>query len=196
VLPEQWDAAGAAVDLFDIKSDVAALVSLTGAVDQFEFRPAEHPALRPGRSAELLREGNRIGYLGEMHPALIRKLDVSATPVLFEIATEALLTAVKADYRGISKYPIVRRDLSVVVEADAPVADIVMAVRGAGGPNLRDVIVFDIYAGNKVETGSKSVALGLILQETSRTLTDTDVDKIMHSVVERLSRDFNATIRE
>ena len=77
-----------------------------------------------------------------------------------------------------------------------PVDDIVSAVREVGGTILRDAIVFDIYAGQNVETGSKSVALGLILQDRSRTLTDTDVDKIMHSVVERLSRDFNATIRE
>ena len=72
-----------------------------------------------------------------------------------------------------------------------------LAVRDAAGERLRDVvIVFDIYAGQNIETGSKSVALGLILQETSRTLTEADVDEIMHAVIDRLSRDFNATIRE
>ena len=102
----------------------------------------------------------------------------------------------KSAYRGISKYPSVRRDLAILVDDETPVGDIVAVVRKTGGAVLRDTIVFDIYAGKNVETGSKSVALGLILQDRSRNLTHADVDKIMHSVVERLSRDFNATIRE
>jgi phenylalanyl-tRNA synthetase beta chain len=90
----------------------------------------------------------------------------------------------------------VRRDIAVVIASDVPVHDLEQAARDAAGEMLRDAVVFDVYSGQNIETGSKSVALGLILQETSRTLTETDVDEIMHAVIDRLSRDFNATIRE
>jgi len=115
---------------------------------------------------------------------------------LFELMIEPGLAAAKPAFRGISKFPAVRRDVAVIVDRDIPVAEVKICVRQAGGPILRDIVLFDIYEGSNIETGSKSVGLGLILQETSRTLTDADVDKIMHTVIDRLGRDFNATIRE
>jgi phenylalanyl-tRNA synthetase beta chain len=131
-----------------------------------------------------------------MHPALTRKLELSATPVLFEIAFEPAFAAQVTEYAGISKFPAVRRDIAVIVSRETPVAALEASVRDAAGPALREVVVFDVYQGQNIETGSKSVALGLILQETSRTLKDTDVDTCISSVLERLSHDFNATIRE
>jgi len=194
--PEQWDGGQQAADLFDIKADIESLFAQTGAAREFEFCAANHSALRPGRSARILRSGEQIGWLGELHPALTRKLDLAIAPVLFEINLEPALAAQITDYEGISKYPTVRRDIAVIVSCDLPVALIEKAVREAGGPCLRESVIFDLYEGKNIETGYKSVALGLILQETSRTLTDADADDIRRAVIDRLSSDFNATIRE
>ena len=194
--PEQWDRPTRAADFFDIKADLEALFALTGAADTFEFRADAHCALRPGRSARIVRSGTDIGWLGELHPTLIKELDLSVTPLVFEISTAQALAARKAEFKEISKFPAVRRDIAVIVKQDIAVAELEKSVRDAGGPTLRDTVIFDVYAGKNIETGSKSVALGLILQETSRTLTEADVDDIMHSVIDRLGRDFNATIRE
>jgi phenylalanyl-tRNA synthetase beta chain len=194
--PEQWGQAARSADLFDIKGDLEAVFALTGAGEEFEFFADAYSPLRPGRSVRISRSGSHVGWLGELHPALTKKLGLSVTPVLFELLIEPGLVAVQPEFREISKFPAVRRDVAVIVDRDIPVAEVKNAVREAGGSILRDIVVFDIYEGDNIETGSKSVGLGLILQETSRTLTDADVDKIMHTVIDRLGRDFNATIRE
>ncbi len=194
--PEQWDGGQRTADLFDIKADIESLFAQTGAAHEFEFCAADHSALHPGRSARILRSGEPIGWLGELHPALAKKLDLTAAPILFEISLEPALAAQITAYEGISKYPVVRRDIAAIVRRDLPVASIEKAVREAGGPRLRDTVIFDVYEGKNIETGYKSVALGLILQETSRTLTDADADDIRRAVIDRLSSDFNATIRE
>jgi phenylalanyl-tRNA synthetase beta chain len=194
--PEQWGQTPRTADLFDIKGDIEALFTLTGANESFEFLAEEHSALRPGRSARIVRSGTHVGWFGELHPALTKKLDLSVTPVLFELLIEPGFTAVKPEFQAISRFPAVRRDVAVIVDREIPVAAVKNSVREAGGPTLREIVLFDIFEGKNIETGSKSVGLGLILQETSRTLTDADADKIMHKVIDRLGRDFNATIRE
>jgi phenylalanyl-tRNA synthetase beta chain len=194
--PEHWDGAPQAVDFFDLKADLEAMFALTGAADQFEFVAANHSALRPGRSAQIVRQGKAIGWCGELHPALTRTLQLADTPIVFELEYEPAFAARVTEYEGVSKFPTVRRDIAVVVRQEVPVADLEKCIRVVAGRVLRDVVVFDIFAGQNIETGSKSVALGLILKETSRTLKDTEVDKIVHTVTERLAREFDATIRE
>ncbi|HHQ15157.1 MAG TPA: phenylalanine--tRNA ligase subunit beta, partial [Chromatiales bacterium] len=196
VWPEQWAEPGRTADLFDIKSDLEAVVALTGAVDEFSFEAAEHSALRPGRSGRLLRNDQPIGWFGELHPSLVQALELPAGPLLFEVQAAPLLAARLPQYRGVSRFPAVRRDLAVVVAEDLPVQRVLDVVRNAAGARLSDLRVFDVYLGEKVETGSKSVALGLILQDTSRTLTDADVDGVIQDVTDRLGREINATIRE
>jgi phenylalanyl-tRNA synthetase beta chain len=194
--PEQWGETANPADLFDIKADVQGLFDLTGAGHEFYFGTGTHPALRPGRTAQVSRDGAAIGWVGELHPALVKRLGLSTAPVLFELALKPVLTGQVTAFAPISRFPAVRRDIAVIVANDIPVQDLERAVRDAAGKRLREVIVFDIFTGKNIENGSKSVALGLILQETSRTLTETDVDENMHAVIDRLSRDFNATIRE
>ncbi len=196
VVPEQWGSDSRAADLFDIKQDLQALFDLTGAGRQFEFAAATHCALRPGRTVQVTRGGEHIGWVGELHPALVKRFALTMAPVLFELALKPMAAGQLAAFSPISKFPAVRRDIAVIVTNDVPVCVLEAAVRDAAGEVLRDVVVFDVYAGKNIETGSKSVALGLILQETSRTLTETDVDHIMGAVMERLSSDFRATIRE
>ena len=194
--PQQWDLTTEAIDVFDIKSDLEALAGLTGAAGELSFHATEHPALRPGRAAECRRAHQVVGYFGELHPSLVRRLDLGEPPVLFELNAALLLAASRPTYRRVSRFPATRRDLAMVVPEEIPAAELLAAVRRSAGPMLVDVVLFDVYTGGKVETGSKSVALGLILQDTSRTLTDADVDGVLRDVTACLSREFNATIRE
>ncbi len=196
VVPEQWDVSSKPADLFDIKADLHSVFDLTGAGLEFNFVPAEHPALRPGRTARIVRAGKDIGWVGELHPGLVKQLGLTSAPILFELTVKPMVAAQTPVFTPISKYPTVRRDVAVIVASEISVHELEQAAREAAGTSLREAVIFDVYEGKNIETGSKSVALGLILQETSRTLTDTDVDKIMHAVMDRLSREFNATIRE
>ncbi|MGI9341363.1 MAG: phenylalanine--tRNA ligase subunit beta [Gammaproteobacteria bacterium] len=194
--PEQWDAPPRAVDFFDLKADLESMLALTGASDEFEFVAAEHPALRPGRAAQIVRAKKVVGWCGELHPSLIRKLQLAETPMLFELIIDVAFAAGVTEYLGISKFPAVRRDVAVIVGQEIPVAELEKCAREAAGATLRDVVIFDIFAGKNIETGYRSVALGLILQDTSRTLEDAAIDRIVGAVTERLARDCKATIRE
>ncbi|MFQ5635427.1 MAG: phenylalanine--tRNA ligase subunit beta [Gammaproteobacteria bacterium] len=194
--PEHWDTAARPADFFDLKADLEALFALSGSGASFDFVAATHPVLRPGRSARVVRAGETVGWCGELHPSLTRKQQLNETPILFEFSFEPVFAARVTEYSGISKFPAVRRDIAVVVDQDVPVARLEESIRAAAGESLREVVVFDIFVGKNIETGSKSVALGLILKETSSTLKDADVEAIVQSVKRRLARDFNATIRE
>ncbi|MDP7042035.1 MAG: phenylalanine--tRNA ligase subunit beta, partial [Gammaproteobacteria bacterium] len=199
LLPEQWgaDTSGAeAANLFDIKSDIEALLSLTGDTESVTFIAAEHAALKPGVSARIEREGQTIGWLGELHPRLVRLWDISPAPVLFELLPQAGLAARLPAFSPVSRFPSVRRDLAVLVNEQITAAELLGTVREAAGPLLQDAWVFDVYTGDNIERGLKSVAFGLILQETSRTLTEPEIEGAVNAVIERLSGKFNASIRE
>jgi len=193
--PEQWSGRFSSADLFDIKSDIESLATLTGAADEFIFVADEHPALRPGCTARIDRGGVAIGWCGELHPHLARKFGLNPAPVMFELKVHALAARIPA-FVGVSRYPSVRRDLAVIVADDIPAHQLLASARDAAGDLLRDIQVFDVYTGKGIESGLKSVALGLILQETSRTLTELEIDSVINAVVERLSSEFNASIRE
>jgi len=195
-LPEQWAEPSRATDFHDLKSDVEALLAAVAPQGEFEWVADAHPALHPGRSARLMRRGQHLGWLGSMHPGLLKPCGLEAAPVLFEIGVEGLAAATPVVYAEVSRFPAVRRDIAVLVGRQLAVASLVRAVRDAAGPALREVLVFDIFAGEHIDAGQKSVALGLILQETSRTLTDADVDRIIGGVIQRLATDLGARIRE
>jgi phenylalanyl-tRNA synthetase beta chain len=194
--PEHWDDSKQATDLFDIRADVEALLALTGTPEAFDFSAAEHPALRPGCTARIERSGHLVGWVGELHPRLVRKGNFGQAPILFELESRLALEAQIPAYRQISRFPSVRRDLAVIVAEKITADELLAEVRSAAGELLRDVRIFDIYTGNGIEKGLKSVALGLILQETSSTLTELEIERVSSAVVERLSSKFNASIRE
>jgi phenylalanyl-tRNA synthetase beta chain len=199
-LPEQWGVppeARVPVDFYDVKGDLEALFTATGSSGFFDFEAPATPlaCLHPGRAARILRQGREVGWLGELHPLLIKELDFTYTPVLFELQLDALAVE-KPLYREISRFPQVRRDLAVVVDETVALSALAERVVLAASSLLCDLRIFDVYRGPGVEAGRKSVALGLIFQDISRTLTDDDVEQLMASIITDLRVSLNARIRE
>ncbi len=195
-LPEQWGAAREGADFFDLKGDLEALLATTGRLDSFSFVAATHPCLHPGRCARVLRGQTPVGWLGELHPQLVRSLDLTYAPQLFEVEYEAALRRELPAFHEVSRFPQVRRDLALLVDEDLPFSAIHERVTFVASGLLRDLRVFDIYRGAGVEPGRKSVALGLIFQDNSRTLADEDIDRLMASIRSDLSASVKARIRE
>jgi len=183
-------------DFYDVKGDIEALLVATGARDSFTFEAASLSCLHPGRAARVLRQGREVGWIGELHPALVRELDLTYVPVLFEVDIEPALSIERPAYREISRFPQVRRDLAVVVDESVTLSALAERVVLSASSLLRDLRIFDVYRGPGVEAGRKSVALGLIFQDISRTLTDDDVERLIASVVADLRVSFNVKIRE
>jgi phenylalanyl-tRNA synthetase beta chain len=189
--PEQWGEAGRAVDFFDIKADVEALCWPMAA----EYAKAEHPALHPGQCAQVSHAGRPIGWLGALHPRLVQQLDLSRVPVLFELDWEALAVRDLPNYRAVSRFPAVRRDLAVLVDDRLAVGAMIEAVRAATPPLVTDIALFDVYQGKGVPEGKKSLAFKMLLQDTEKTLTDSEIDAAVRAVLEILSGSFGAELR-
>ena len=190
---EQWGIASRVVDFHDLKGDLDSLAALSGA--SLDYRPSHVGFGHPGRSADVFRDGTRLGWIGHLHPRLLQALDLDADVVAFELDLAPLLARPLPRAGTLSKYPSVRRDLAFVVAESVPWAAVSASVKAAAGPSLRDLVLFDRYAGKGVETGCKSLAMGLILQDESRTLTDRDVDVVVADVTAALQREHTAAIR-
>jgi phenylalanyl-tRNA synthetase beta chain len=190
---EQWGTPARGIDFHDLKGDLDSLAALSGAV--LEYRPSQSPWGHPGRSADVFRDGAPLGWIGQLHPRLQQALGLDIDVVAFELDLEPLLRRLLPRARPLSKYPSVRRDLAFVVAETVPWAAVAASVKAAAGPALRDLLLFDRYAGKGVESGFKSLAMGLILQDESRTLTDRDVDAAVAAVTAALQRDHAAAIR-
>ncbi|HEY7638895.1 MAG TPA: phenylalanine--tRNA ligase subunit beta [Steroidobacteraceae bacterium] len=195
-LPEQWGADATRIDFFDVKADLEALLGLTGAAAQFRFVPESHPALHPGQSARIWRGDRAVGWLGALHPEHSRRLDLTYPVFVFELETQSGLAHDVPVYREISRYPAIRRDIAVIVDEALPARTLLGSVREAAGSLLQALLVLSVYRGKQFEKGKKSIALGLQLQDTSRTLTDSEADAIVARVIEQLKLKLNATIRD
>jgi phenylalanyl-tRNA synthetase beta chain len=196
VTPEQWGSKPQATDFFDIKADVEALLALAGDDVSVRFAAAEHPALQPGQAAEVLRNGDVIGLVGKLHPRLAKEYDIKKAVYLFELDADKTLASAAPCAETISKFPAIRRDIAVIVDDHVSAAALVDTVAEAAPELIRDVRIFDIYKGERIEAGRKSVAIGLILQETSRTLTDEDADTAMAAAIAKLEDKFAAELRD
>ncbi|MCW8917504.1 MAG: phenylalanine--tRNA ligase subunit beta [Gammaproteobacteria bacterium] len=196
VLPEQWGASEQKLDFFDLKGDVEALLALGGRPDAFTFSAEPHPALHPGQSARIYLDGKAVGWLGAAHPSLESQLGLSGHAFLFEIEAAALLSGTVAKFSEISKYPAIRRDIALVLERHTPASAVVEAARRAAPDTLQNLKLFDVYQGEHIDSGRKSIALGLTLQAQSRTLTDEEVDSAIEQIVTTLANELGAVLRE
>jgi phenylalanyl-tRNA synthetase beta chain len=193
--PEQWGGGRETTDFYDVRSDVEALLSLSGHPGSFQFEADEHSALHPGRAARVSRNGKPVGWVGELHPRLVRELGFVTVPIVFELDVR-MLSVAYTPFEEVSRFPQVRRDLAVVVDEAVTAAELLGQAKAAASSLLREVVVFDVYRGRGVESGRKSVALGLILQDKDRTLTDEDTDRVIASVRAALSQGLGAGFRE
>jgi phenylalanyl-tRNA synthetase beta chain len=192
--PELWSEPSRAVDFDDLKGDLDSLAVLCGTV--LEYQPAKAAWGHPGRSADVFRDGLKLGWIGQLHPRLQQALGIDADVIAFELNLEPLLSRALPRARPLSRYPSVRRDLAFVVAENVPWAAISASVKAAAGACLQELRLFDRYAGKGVETGFKSLAMGLILQEESRTLTDREVDAVVAGVTAALQHEHGARIRD
>ena len=195
-VPEQWGSPAQAIDFFDIKSDVEAVLELAGNEGDFRYEAASYPALQPGQTANILRGDAVIGYLGKLHPRITRTLELKRDAFVFELDAAKALASEIPIAKPISRFPAIRRDVAVVVPDRISGEELVTAAAEAAPDLIRDVRIFDIYKGPGIEAGLKSVAIGLILQETSRTLTDDDADAAQAAAVQKLRDEFGAELRD
>jgi phenylalanyl-tRNA synthetase beta chain len=196
VCDEQWAESPRMVDFFDLKADIEAIARLTGRADRLSFSPAAHPALHPGQAARISLSGLTVGWLGMLHPQLEKTVGFEQRIFLFELEQGPLLERDVPRFRAVSKFPRVRRDLALIVDEDVAVGRLIDCVKSASDDLLREVVVFDVYRGQGMESGKKSVALGLVWQDAVDTLTDARVEAAKAGVLERLAADFAAKLRD
>ncbi|MFQ5644908.1 MAG: phenylalanine--tRNA ligase subunit beta [Thiogranum sp.] len=192
--PEQWGCGTRPVDFFDVKGDVEALLDLGG--NGAVFQAGKHPALHPGQTAAIMLGDRQLGWVGCIHPGLARKHGIPSKTCLFELDMDGLRKGRVPSFENLSRFPAIRRDLAIVVDVEVPASALCDAIYRQAGPMLRDVLVFDVYQGKGIESGRKSIALGLILQDSSRTLTDDEVDAVEAGIIAQLEKQFTATLRE
>lgn len=190
VWPEHWDQPAREVDFYDIKGELEVLVGCG-----LQAERASHPALHPGKAATLSAGGRRLGVLGELHPGLRGQLDLPANAVLFELDLQAAAELAVPQATAVPEQPWSRRDLALVVAESVSAAQISEAATAAGAAHLARVQLFDIYRGKGLPDACKSVALGLIFQDYSRTLTDQEVDQAVQQVVSHLKNQLGAELR-
>ncbi|ALZ14047.1 phenylalanine--tRNA ligase subunit beta [Pseudomonas aeruginosa] len=195
-LPEGWANGRDGVDFFDAKADVEAVLASAGALGDFSFVPGEHPALHPGQTARIERDGRLVGYLGALHPELAKKLDLEQPVFLFELLLAEVVDGHLPKFRELSRFPEVRRDLALLVDQDVPAQDILTQIRAAAGEWLTDLRLFDVYHGKGIDPHRKSLAVGLTWQHPSRTLNDDEVNSTTQNIVTSLEERFNATLRK
>ncbi|PHS71168.1 MAG: phenylalanine--tRNA ligase subunit beta [Cycloclasticus sp.] len=194
--PEQWGESTRAIDFYDVKHDVESILSLNGVAADYQFESALHDALHPGQTAELVTNtGEHVGYVGLLHPTLESDFDVKKPVYLVELKLSCLQTKHIPVFESVSKYPSVRRDLALIVAEKLHVNNIVDYIYKEYSL-IREVVVFDLYQGKGIETGRKSVALGLILQDKSKTLVEQEVEELIQELLEKLKKLFNAQLRE
>jgi phenylalanyl-tRNA synthetase beta chain len=187
----QWGTPARGVDFYDVKGDVVALL----APRQARFAPITHPGLHPGRAAGVSVAGALIGWIGELHPRWQQKYELPFPSVLFELDVDALTGLEMPQYREISKFPPVIRDLAVVVDENTPAWGLVEEMARARPAVVQDIRLFDVYRGKGVAGGTKSLAFRVVIQDTAKTLTDAEADAAMAQLTELLATKFRARLR-
>jgi phenylalanyl-tRNA synthetase beta chain len=195
-LPQQWGSPARKVDFFDLKGDVEALLAIGGEAEAYRFEAAQHPALHPGQCARVLRDGEPIGWLGALHPALEQRLDLPTGVFLFELNLNPLQSTRIPAFAALSRFPGRRRDLALLVSDQVPSDRVMDCIRASVGDLLAELNLFDVYTGKGIEPGYKSLALGLGLQAGDHTLEDTEVETVIGELMTRLEAETGAVLRD
>ncbi len=179
VSPEQWGIEARNVDFYDLKGDVEALF----APRTVNFEAAHHPASHPGRSARILLDGHAIGWIGELHPQWQQQYELPLSVVWFEVEQAALMQIKMPKAVDVSRFPLVRRDIAVVVDEDVTVLSLIQAMKAGNAANVVELALFDLYRGKGVDEGKKSLAFRVLLQDTHKTLTDIEIEQSISRIV-------------
>jgi len=191
---EQWNNDTKVVDFYDIKGDVEALLDeATG--QKFEFVVADHEALHPGQSAEILLDGQQVGVCGALHPGIEKKLDLDQQVFVFELDIDYMSSKKLPSYERLSSYPSTRRDLALLINKGTDYGTIIELLNGLNIDAHVDTVIFDVYEGKNIETSQKSIALGLIFQDFSRTLEEHEISAHVGKIMETLKNKTGAVLR-
>ena len=194
--PAHWGRETKALDFFDVKGHVENLLDLTGLTQQFTFQHEPHPVLHPGQSAAIFRQNHLVGWLGALHPSVEQALDLSQRVYVFEIEASALGEGSVPKFAPLSRYPSIRRDIALVVDEAISAAEVLDCIRLCGSEYLTNIELFDVYVGEGIDSGRKSLALGLTLQDLSRTLKDNEIEQELNQILSVLNNKLGATLRE
>ncbi|MCL2590049.1 MAG: phenylalanine--tRNA ligase subunit beta [Betaproteobacteria bacterium] len=190
-LPEQWGEPARTVDFFDLKGDLEALF----APRTLTFAPVSVPALHPGRAASVFLDGRDIGVTGEIHPVWVQRFELGTAPVVFEVDLDATLSALCPESGEISRLPTVLRDLALVVPASISAGQVLDALREAAPATVQEIVLFDVYQGKGIESGCKSLAFRISMQDTQRTLEDSEVDEAVSGLLRHVERTVGGRLR-
>lgn len=194
--PQNWAGDNRAADFFDLKGDVETLLEMSHVLGQVRFEAREYPMLHPGQSAAIVKDGRTVGVMGQLHPSLVKTTGVSGKVYVFELRLDAISKAQVPQAKPISKFPEVQRDLAFVVSESLPMHDLLDAIQQVESDILQGVEVFDIYRGQAVGEGRKSVALALKIQHQERTLQDEEVDALVSQVIDMAKEKVQAELRQ
>jgi len=193
---EHWSMEKAATDFYDVKGDVEALLALTCDAQGYEFSKAEVAALHPGQTAQITKNGVFVGCVGTLHPELERKLGLNGRTLIFELLLSEVLVQKIPEASDISRFPANRRDLAIVVKEEVDAKKVLQLIEKVGGNYLIDLNLFDVYQGQGIDDGFKSLAIALVLQDTKKTLEEKDITDVIDRVVETLKSELNASLRD
>ncbi|MDE0310260.1 MAG: phenylalanine--tRNA ligase subunit beta [Acidiferrobacterales bacterium] len=194
--PQQWGLDERMIDFFDIKGDLFSILDLTGKTDQFEIRAQPNEGLHPGCSASIYHNQRKCGSIGQIHPDIFNEINEEDKVFVFELELDVIGHRRLNQYSSISRFPPLVRDISIVVGADIPVADISDEIDRCDQPYLENITLFDVYCGQGIDTNSKSVAYRLTFRSHEQTLTDNEVNASLKSILSTLNAKFGAQLRE
>lgn len=191
VVPEQWGISSRNIDFFDVKMDLESLFLPKSVI----FEKSLHPALHPGKSAQIYMDNTIAGWLGELHPRLQRKYDLPKAPILFELRLSALSSRELPKIKNLSKFPPVRRDIAIVVSNDISAHSLLESMNTEKAAIVSEIYLFDLYSGKGMEPGKKSLAFRILLQDAEKTLIDKEVDEAITKLINVLESKYNAKLR-
>lgn len=191
-----WQGKSKIVDYFDLKGDLERILSFSTVAKSLRFMAKSYPALHPGQSAAIMLGEQEIGFIGTVHPQIVQQLDLTGKPIVFQINWNDIATRHVPSIREISRFPANKRDIAVVVDDTVPADEVLESCRNAGGIQLVNVSLFDVYQGDNLPAGKKSLAISLIIQDTEKTLEEKDINLVMNNVIAKLEQCFNAYLRD
>ena len=192
----QWDIDNNLSDFYDMKGDIEALMGNRNRISGLRYQEIRHPALHPGRSAEIIFDNQSIGLCGAIHPRVLADLGMDNPAYVFELDCRKILMKDEVKYTKIPKYPIVRRDISILVDKAVSAEKVMSVIKSASPKLLSNLELFDVYHGEGIELLKKSLALGLTFQASSNTLTDEEVEGEVEAILAALNSELDGKLRE